>query len=993
MAQDEYDKVELPALEQLQQLGWTYIPGDELSPEHPAKERKSFKDVVLEKRFRSAIKNINPWINDENLNKVVREFVQVQTATLMEANQFVHETLVQYQSVEQDLGKGRKGQTVKIVDFDNIENNEFIAVNQFKVSGPNQNIIPDIILFINGLPLAVIECKSPYITNPMEAGIDQLLRYANRRRPNENEGAERLFWHNQMMVSTHRDRARIGTISSKMEHYLEWKDPYPLTPKEVATEPHSQEILISGVFTKNNFLDLIRNFIIFEPSGGRVIKKLARYQQYRAVHKTIHRLKTGKTQKEKGGVIWHTQGSGKSLTMVFLAIRMRRDVDLKEYKLVFITDRIQLDRQLTATFTNAQGEKVYHAKSVSTLKELLAKDSSDLVTAMMQKFQESSEKFDFPELNASEKIIVLADEAHRSQYGILGVALNTALPNAPKIAFTGTPLIKTEQTTGTFGSYIDTYTIEQAVKDGSTVQILYEGREARTKVTGDSLDKLFDEYFGKRPEEERAAIKKKYGTEKAVLESPHRIRWVCIDILKHYRERIEPNGFKAMIVTSSRHAATVYKKMLDELDGPESRVIISADHNDPEYLRQFTDSTKQDGWVKNFVKPIEDSPISILVVKDMLLTGFDAPICQAMYLDRKITDHNLLQAIARVNRTHEGKQCGFIVDYYGLSDYLTEALDMFTSEDVKGALKNLKEEIPKLQACHTRAMERFKNADREDIEACVMILKDSEIRQQFEINFKKFAKQMDIVYPDPAAKPYIPDLMFLGKVNQAARNLYRDPQLDIKGVGEKVRKLIDDNIRATGVDPMIPPIDLLAKNFKDHVSELKSSKTKASDIEHALKHHITVNIENDPAYYRKLSEKLEKIISEHEERWDELVQLLMDFRDNIEEDRIKGAEALGLSTTEYAFHNILIQELCRIRGENTLDGQADEEILDVTRKLVEMIDESSQIVDFFHKADEVKKVERAIKRELMETSFGDEDGLRNAVIQQFMDLAKVKFNK
>ena len=994
MAQDEYNKVELPAITQLQQLGWTYIHGDELSPDHSSKERNSFKDVVLEKRLRSAIKRINSWISDENLNKVTNDLIRIQTTTLQEANQSIYETLIHHLSVTQDLGKGNKGQTVKIIDFDNIDNNEFIATNQFKVSG-SQNIIPDIILFVNGLPLTVIECKSPFITNPMEAGINQLLRYANRRHPEEHEGAEKLFWYNQMMVSTHRDRARVGTISSRMEHYLEWKDPYPLKTTDIKPEPNSQEVMLAGIFTKTHFLDLIQNFIIFEPVDGKVIKKIARYQQFRAVHKTIERIKTGKTQKDKGGVIWHTQGSGKSLTMVFLAVKMRRDPILKEYKLVFITDRTQLDGQLTATFERAQGETVHHAKSVSKLKELLQKDSSDLVTAMMQKFQESDTDFDFPELNTSDKIIVLADEAHRSQYGILGVALNTALPNAPKIAFTGTPLIKTEQTTDEFGTYIDTYTIEQAVEDGSTVQILYEGREAQTKVTGDSLDKLFNEYFGDKTEEEQSAIKKKYGNEKAVLEAPQRIRWVCIDILKHYREHIQPNGFKAMIVTSSRHSATVYKQMLDELDAPESRVIISGDHNDPEYLRQYTDPTEQKKNINAFTKPLKESPISILIVKDMLLTGFDAPICQVMYLDRKITDHNLLQAIARVNRTYEGKQCGFIVDYYGLSDYLTEALDMFTSADIKGALKNLKEELPKLQACHTRAMRYFKDTDRNDIDACVLVLKDEEVRQQFEIDFKKFAKQMDIIFPDVATKPYIPDLMFLGKVNHSARNMYRDPQLDIVGVGEKVRKLIDEHIIATGVNPKIAPIDLLSKDFKEHVSKNKSKEAQASEIEHAIKSHITINLEDDPAYYKSLSERLEGIIQDHAEHWDELVQLLFDFRENIETDRKDGADKLGLTKTQFAFRNIIISALSRISGDSEVTKSVHDEVLEVSKKLVAMIDESSKIVDFFEKDhDAVKLVIRDIKRALMETSFGkDDEKLRSVVIRELMDLAKFKFQK
>ena len=736
MFKDEEDKVELPAIQQLQSLGWEYVHGSALSPESST-ERQYYKDVVLTERLNAAVKRINPWINESNLRNITREFTHPKFATLMEANESIWQTLISYQSVLQDIGKGNRSHTVKVIDFENPENNEFLCTNQFKIEGPKQNIIPDILLFVNGLPLGVIECKSPYITNPMEAGINQLMRYANRRQPHEDEGAEKLFWYNQMMVSTHRDKARVGTISSRMEHFLEWKDPYPLRTDQVITQQlqeasndpdkaeskvaegavaypgqaNSQEILIAGLFQKQNFLDMVQNFTVFEPVDGRTIKKIARYQQFRAVHKTINRIKTGATRKERGGVIWHTQGSGKSLTMVFLALKMRRDDELKEYKLVFLTDRKQLDAQLTTTFQNAQGETVYHAKSVADLKDLLRKDSSDLVTATIQKLQEGDDDFDFPELNASEKIIVLADEAHRTQYGALGVAINSALPNAPKIAFTGTPLIKSEKTSNAFGSYIDTYTIEQAVADGATVQILYEGREAATKVTGDSLDGLFNQYFQDKTQEEQAAIKKKYGTQQAILEAPQRIRWVCIDLLEHYREHIQPNGFKAMIVTSSRRAAVLYKETLDELGAPPSECIISGSHNDAAFFTQYTDGKKQKIAIEDFKRPIAESPISILVVKDMLLTGFDAPICQVMYLDRQLKEHSLLQAIARVNRTYAGKSRGFIVDYYGLSDYLTEALEMFSSEDVSGALKDLKDEVPKLQAMHTRVMAHFKGLD------------------------------------------------------------------------------------------------------------------------------------------------------------------------------------------------------------------------------------------------------------------------------------------
>ena len=988
MAADEYDKVELPALQQLQSLGWGYLHGDQLTPQ--SLERNSFRDPVLEGRLTTAIQRINPWINEENLRKVVRNLTQHRVESLMEVNQSIWETLTQYISEKQDDGHGLRSQTVKIIDFDNPDINDFLCVNQFKVEGVHQNIYPDIVLFVNGLPLVVIECKSPYIANPMSAGIDQLLRYANRRQPHEDEGAERLFHYNQMMVSTHRESAKVATISAKMEHYLEWKDAYPLSETDLGEAPTSQELLIAGLFNKHNLLDLIQNFTVFEPVDGRTIKKLARYQQFRAVHKTIERLRTGTTRKERGGVIWHTQGSGKSLTMVFLAMKMRRDEELREYKLVFLTDRTQLDTQLTTTFRVAQNETVYHAKSVAHLKELLAKDSSDLVTAMVQKFQENADDFDFQLLNASDKIVVLADEAHRTQYGTLGAAINTALPNAPKIAFTGTPLIKSRKTNNEFGTYIDTYTIEQAVRDEATVQILYEGREARTKVTGDSLDHLFDAYFGDRTDEEREAIKRKYGTEKAVLEAPQRIRWICIDIIKHYREHIQPNGFKAMIVTNSRHAAVTYKEMLDELEGPESAVIISGDHNDPPHIARYTDAKEQKEAIDKFKKPLAEYGLSVLVVKDMLLTGFDAPVCQVMYLDRKLTDHTLLQAIARVNRTRDGKFRGYIVDYYGLSDYLTEALEMFSTDDVAGALNDLKEEIPRLKACHTRVMEHFKGLDKDDMDACILSLEDEAHRQQFEIDFRKFSKQLDIVLPDPAANPFLADLKFLGKVAHGARNMFRDEQLNITGVGAKVRKLIDEHIYATGVDPKIPPIPLLAQDFESHVAAHTSPRAKASDIEHAIRHHINVNVEEDPEYYKKLSERLKQIIQEYEDRWDEMSQMLLAFRDDIEEGRKRGAAEVGLTETKYAFYNILSAEVGRAHELQELDNPQHQEIIAVTGRLVDMMEQATSIVDFFQKQDEVKSVKRRIKRTLVDTSF-DSPELRQKVIDQFMELARVKF--
>ena len=1045
MFQDEVEKVELPAIDQLTRLGWTYVPGVDLAPVlpvdgSPSGERGYYRDVVLSKRLEAAVVRLNPWISDENLRKVVREFTHPNHAGLMEYNHSIYDLLVSYLSAEQDLGAGRKGQTVKVIDFDNPDNNEFLCTNQFKVEGINQNIIPDIVCFVNGLPLAVIECKSPYIADAVAEGINQLRRYANLRSPEDDEGAQKLFWYNQLMVSTCRDQAKVGTISSSAQHYGDWKDAYPFTDANIqamvqqpatvtsgvihgnakvgdAPSPEylvaaqqiasgvgtasgeitPQQRLLAGIFNPASFLDLMQNFILFEPVDGRLIKKVARYQQYRAVNKVIERLKNGTTRKEKSGVVWHTQGSGKSLTMVMLAVKMRRDPELKQYKLVFVTDRTQLDGQLSKTFRDAQNETIYNAGSVADLKELLSKDSSDIVTAMVQKFQEAEQESAcgdpekaFTDLNPSEKIIVLADEAHRTQFGGLAMTINAALPNAPKIGFTGTPLLKSQKMDNAFGGYIDKYKINEAVDDGATVRIIYEGRQVQSDVVGDSLDALFEEYFKDKSDDEKREIKKKYGVERAVREAPARIRWVCIDLLKHYREKIQPNGFKAMIVVGSRHAATVFKKTLDDLGAPPSEVIISGTHNDPAYLSQYTDSAHQKQVIRNFTKPMDEDPISFLIVKDMLLTGFDAPIAQVMYIDRSLKDHTLMQAIARVNRTYKGKACGYVVDYYGLSDHLTDALKQFSSEDVEGTYHTLKDEIPRLKAAHTRVGAIFAGVKGTDVDDYVLHLKDEDTRQQFELAFKKFAKQMDVILPDTAAKPFIPDLKLWGKVQNAARNRYRDPGLNISDAGAKVRQLVDEHIISTGVDPKIPPVDLMAANFKETVEQIKSPESRASEIESAIKHHITVNLDEDPEYYKSLSLRLRDIIEKTAGKWDQQLELLLQMVDSMESEHKQAADDLGLSETEFAFYNILMAEVTSHAGEDAISEAVHDEIKATSQDLVGMFDEATQIVDFFSKPDEVKRMKKEIKRAILDCSFG-EKALVNVVQDRFMDLAKNKF--
>jgi len=1039
--QDEVEKVEQPAIDQLIKLGWNYLPGSILAPAstcQQAAERNSardyYRDVVLAIRLEAALRKLNPWISEENLRKVMREITHPNHAALMEYNHGIYQLLVNYLSVEQDLGKGRKGQTVKIIDFDNPSNNDFLCTSQFKIEGVNQNIIPDIVCFVNGLPLAVIECKSPYVADAIGEGINQLRRYANLRYPETDEGAQKLFWYNQLMVSTCRDQARVGTISSSAQHYGDWKDAHPCTDSDIramvappyppaggsavmlsdvpspaylvqaqhiaGNTSHQAEItpqqrLLAGMFDPASFLDLIQNFTIFEPVDGRLIKKMARYQQYRAVNKVIKRLKTGADRREKSGIVWHTQGSGKSLTMVMLAVKMRRDRELQQYKLVFITDRTQLDSQLSNTFRDAQNETVHNAGSVAELKALLSRDSSDIVTAMVQKFQDAEAESDFKDLNPSDKIIVMADEAHRTQFGNLAATINAALPNAPKIGFTGTPLLKTQKMDQAFGGYIDQYKINEAVEDGATVRIIYEGRQVQSDVVGDSLDALFEEYFSDFSDDEKREVKKMYGVERAVREAPARIRWVCIDLLKHYREKVQPDGFKGMIVVGSRYAATLFKKALDELGAPPSEVIISGNHNDEAIYTPYTNAAHQKQVINNFTKPFgtdkeKEDPTAFLIVKDMLLTGFDAPIAQVMYIDRSLKEHTLMQAIARVNRTYPGKQVGYVVDYHGLSDYLTEALEMFSSEDVQGTYHSLKDEIPRLKAAHTRVANVFSTLKSNDIDDYVVFLKDEDVRQQFELAFKRFAKQIDVVLPDVAAKPFVADLKLWGKVQNAARNRYRDPGLNIKDVGAKVRQLVEEHIISTGVDPKIPPVDLMAANFKEAVDQIKSPESRASEIESAIKHHITVNLEDDPEYYRSLSLRLRDIIEKTNGKWEQQAELLFEFRSTIDTARTQAADDLGLTDTEFAFYNILMSEVTRHTGEDAVSEAVHDEIKQTTQGLVSMFDEATLIVDFFDKPDEVRRMKKEIKRAVLDCSYGDR-AMVTVVQDRFMELAQTRF--
>lgn len=978
---DEMKSVELPALNCLKSLGWQHIQGADIDSAN-GEERPSLKDVVLTARLSDAVRKINPNISDFNLDTVIKNLTKERYTNLIDANYKIWTDITQHAIVMQNIENKNRHYTVNIIDFDNPEKNDFLCVNQFKVASGGKFIIPDIVLFVNGLPLAVIECKSPYITNPMEQGIEQLLRYANQRNPDLNEGAVKLFHYNQIMVSTYGDKARMGTITSSMEGFLEWKDPYPKTLEEIGDPNCSQNTLIAGLFSKVNFLDIIQNFTVFETTGGYPKKRIARYQQFRAVHKTIGRLKSGNIPKEKSGVIWHTQGSGKSLTMVFLSIKIRRDPELQKYKLVFLTDRKQLEAQLTSTLRHMQKETVHSAYSVKKFKEFLSTDSSDIVMGMIQKFQSGNGAPVFPIINESEKIIIFVDEAHRSQYGTLAAAMDIALPNAIRIAFTGTPLMKSQKTASVFGTYIDMYTIEQSVQDGCTVKITYEGRQPELTVTANHIDQMFEEYFASNTDDEKTKIKTKYGTQQAILEAPDRIQKICVDIMSHYCGSILPNGFKAMIVTSSRRAAILYKEQLDQLpNSQESAVIISSNRNDSLEYEKYTNPIIHKQKIDQFKKPYGDqvgqSKLSFLIVTDMLLTGFDAPIAQVMYLDKKITDHSLLQAIARVNRISKNKSRGYIVDYYGLKDYLDHALSQFSPDDIKGALINIEEEMLQLKHLHSRVLGNFEGINLNDLEECVLLLKDDLKRQTFNKDFRDFSRQMDIVLPNRIAAPFLTDIKNLGKISIRAGNLYRDEQLNISGAGEKIRSIICDHIKAIGITPRIEPIELLAADYEKKLKEHESTKTMALEIEQAIRYCIKTDFDGDIESAKKFSEMLDSIIKQAEENWDEMVQQLLDLK-------IKIKAKFDENEAQSLICDIIYSTL---REEILVDENLNQKVRQISQSIKQTLDEVVQIVDFWDKWDEQRRIRLNIKRLIIH--LFDEAEV-TPIIEKFMELAKTR---
>ncbi len=970
----EYMYVEKPTIDQLVNTGWQYIEGDWDKPE--ITERENFKQVLLRSRLKAAVKRINlgdrgnPWLEDTQVNAAVSQLERLSVSKLMEANQEATDLLLKGTTVSVQDGRDI---TIQFIDFEHPENNDFLAINQFRVDPPwatsNRGfIVPDIMLFVNGIPLVVIECKSPNLDNPITDAITDLLKYSNQRGISQPEGAEKLFHYNLMLIAASRGRAAAGTIGASYEYYVEWKDttPHPvadITAELGVSELNSRQMLIAGMLHPANLLDIQRNFTLFTTSGGRTIKVVPHYQQYRAVHAAIDRLQTRPTraqhgtEDQRGGIIWHTQGSGKSLTMVYLVRKIRTILSLRRFKIVVVTDRTDLEKQLSDT-TILTGEPLQRAKEVKKLEEYLKQLGAGLVFGMIQKFkggEDSNEEEQIERieknLNPSEDILVLIDEAHRSHASTLHANLLEALPNCVRIGFTGTPIEKSARKTTRqiFGSFIDQYNIRQSQEDGVTLPILYEGLEARGAVTqGDNLDRIFEVIFNDKTPVERAEIKSKYATKIQVGEAPELIKAKAKNMLHHYIERILPGNFKAQVVASTRLATVRYQEafieaqrellqqletrapILQSLDpetleslNAETRFlvlalphlekirrlefasVISSDKQDPDTWKQWTQKNHQEAHIERFKKPLAEDSLSILIVKNMLLTGFNAPLEQVLYLDRGMKEYELLQAIARVNRIYDDtKKYGLVVDYYGVD--IAAALSVYDNVDVEQALFDIRAELPKLRDRHQRVIELFQEhgCTINDLDSCVDLLRDERLRVEFNNYLKNFLDTLDSILPRPETLPYVKDAKKLGLIKKSVADLYRDEKLNIVSAKEKVWALIDQYIESQGIDPKVPPIDIMSLDFSTHVQRHRSIKAQAAEMEFAARHHISVHLDEDPVYYRNLSDRLKEILESLADNWEEKVQALRQYTESIQAGRTTDQTGLD-PKTQLPFLSIL----------------------------------------------------------------------------------------
>lgn len=1014
MRLDEFSQAEDPARELLEHLGWTYLPGEILIA-----ERGDEREVLLKGRLKRALLRLNEWMTEEQADRVLFELENL-NVTGMARNQAVHEYLTYGMPLSVDDSGGRRIRIVRFFDFEHPDRglNEFVATTQFRVrrfSGgtgdtlddDKGSVIPDLVLFVNGIPLVVMEAKSPTLLHWRSQAIQQLRRYQEAEAKWHGSGAPRLFDYNLLCVAHCGVEAVYAGLAAPESAYFPWKSVLPYSEDEVAQrfgfEPQGQARLIVGMLAPATLLDILRDYVVYEPEQGKLVKKLPRYQQYRAVRAALDRIVQGGRPEERGGVVWHTQGSGKSLSMLWMATKLRREPRLGSWTIVVVTDRTQLDSQISETFRRCGFPAPEQATTIKDLRRLLTTGLGRTVMTTIQKFADALEapEGEFDVLNASENVLVMADEAHRSQYGTLGAQMSKALPNATLIGFTGTPIDKHDRSTmGRFGSLIDSYTIPESVADGATVPIYYEARLPELAIEGPAtLDKLFDAMFGDEPEAVQAQIRRRYANKETVAEADRRIEMIALDIADHFKAKVRPNGFKAQVVAPSRRAALRYAARLNDFGVSAYPIITTVPGDGPEFA--VARDLNQSPIISAFVDP-EGEP-EVLVVVDMLLTGFDAPVEQVLYLDRALQEHGLLQAIARVNRrfAHDKdgveteKRSGLVIDYHGVSRDLEAALSSFEWPDVQESMRELDEDPgPAIESAAVQAESYFKSRDLGDTWACVSVfVPDGSTEEEFKVDlyerfnrdYREFSHLMDRYLPDPGALDYVPRLARLTEIRNYVRAqfLREDAHLNWTEIGAKVKDLVDKRIDAQ-VRTLMKPLSILDQDFEQTIAALPHDEARASLMEHAIRAQIHARVGENPVFAERLSVQLARIIQELQQRVidaAEACQQLFELRDTMQSEADIAA-AHGLSPTSFAIYELLDSGTdpsetspAAHDGDTLYRTHFDETTSAMALKLEETVDKHRAVVEWQSNLEVQRVMRRDIKRQLRRVGALSEERL------------------
>ena len=822
---------------------------------------------------------------------------------------------------------------------------------------------------------------------------------------------------------------------------------YPMSLNDLqhgATAPNDQQRLVAGMLSLQNLLDIIKVFSVFSVNDrGQKIRIVCRYQQFRAVKKMVKRLQEGRSPLDRGGILWHTQGSGKSLTMMFLVRQMRLIPALQSWKIVFVTDRTQLEEQLGTTgggvgfnlkkaeFINPRADK-----PGQSLKELLKTTTSDLVMAMIHKFQESDELSGldvFPVLNESMNVLILTDEAHRSQYSLLGANLERALPNATQIGFTGTPTSKTERK---FRDYIDSYTMRQSVEDEVTLEIIYQGFTHNAEVEDkEGMDNLFADVFSDYNIQERLEILG-FGSRDAYLDSEVTIKAKAKSMVEHYVSQIFPGGFKAQIVANSRIAAVIYKRMIEEalkekiaelknnnpmnldisvLESMRAAVVISGDRNDELAIKQYTDSNYHKKSIKSFKLPFngedeEDKSIKgdvgIIIVNNMLTTGFDAPIEQVLYLDRVLVAHNLLQAITRPNRVgEEGKDFGFVVDYVGIGHHLKKAIDYYDekqgqvdteqTDEAMTTIVNEEELLNALKAAHKAIWDflgEYGLTDLTDEDAFFDLFYDENVRAKWLKLYGDFTRTFNAVLPRKEALDYLTDWKSMTEINALALKYLRDGRFSMKGIPPKLRAIADQYLVSKGIDEKVAPISIMSEKFTESVQKHRSEKSKAASTEHAIRNYIDVNIDEDPELFASFAKALEEILKNFMGNWKKIYEELEKLRQRMKNREQENTYGLDRKR-QMPFFRIFKAELF---DNADLDEDQIAKNVSLTVNIVDKLQTELRLLGFWNSIPAQNRLKSELQKILLSPDFFQMPGMlakHQQIISRIMEVARVNHSK